>query len=88
MIMSDVQAFTRVPVRNSGRDGGAFCGGYSSSSTRPSRASRDAASVASTSTCLGCRMRKVARVGAMRMSEMTEDYPSDTGDDRFAGSGE
>lgn len=34
-----------------------------------------------------CRKARVKDCGALLMSEVAEDYPSDTGDDRFAGGG-
>ena len=73
-LVTDVQAFTCAAFRNSARFGDS------------SRATLLGTSTSTTS--LGLRVSRTARCGALAMSEMAEDYPSDTGDDRFSTGGE
>lgn len=74
-LATDVQAFTCAAVRNSA------CFGDSYRATNTLRSSTSMRS-------LGSSASRTARCGPLAMSEMAEDYPSDTGDDRFSTGGE
>lgn len=75
-LMADVQAFTSLAVRKSGNSAG-----HNVLRNRPGiRATR-------TTKGLGTNSRRTANREALAMSEMEEDYPSDTGDDRFSTGG-
>ena len=74
-LATDVQAFTCAAVRNSAR----FSDSY--------RATNSLRSSTSTKS-LGSSVSRTARCAPLAMSEMAEDYPSDTGDDRFSTGGE
>lgn len=77
-LAASTQAFTCAAVRNT-------IGFGESSSYRATTLLRSSTST----TSLGSRsMSRTGRCGSLSMSEMAEDYPSDTGDDRFGTGGE
>lgn len=75
--VANASAFTSVVVRN-----GATYGGRGVCRNRPGIPKLVAKASVRSSVLL------TAHCGALRMSEMAEDYPSDTGDDRFSPGGE